>query len=89
MHQVMWTNRVLEEFIKQACLSEDEAFIMRTRVKDNWPISKQAIHLNRSEQCIHKMVARLKKKYDAVQKESPDIFPVRKKSSKELYMDNN
>lgn len=86
--QVKWTKKVLEEFIELAMLSEDEIYIMQTRVKDV-PISVQAQTLNVSESTIHRKIALLKKKYDAVQKEHPDIFPVRKESAKETWMDNH
>ena len=34
-------------------------------------------------------IAQLKKKYDAVQKEHPDKFPMRKTSKVEKFMDEN
>lgn len=87
-HQVLWTDKLTEEFIKKAALSEDEAFIMRTRAR-GYTVTQQAMSLNKSESTVHRMIATIKKKYDAVQKEFPDDFPVRKVSKVEEFMDNN
>lgn len=86
--QVLWTDKLTEEFIEKAALSEDEAYVMRTRAR-GYTVTQQAMHLNKSEQTVHRMIARLKKKYDAVQSEYPDIFPVRKVSKVEKFMDEN
>lgn len=87
-HQVIWTKKVLEDFCELANLNEEEKFIMETRCQ-NWTVTRQALELNKSTSSVHKTINKLKRKYDAVQKEYPDKFPVRKSSSKELYMDNN
>lgn len=86
--QVMWTQKVLESFIELAALSEDEAYIMRTRVR-GITVTQQALNLNKSEATVHRMIANLKQKYDAVQKEHPELFPVRKISKVEKFMDEN
>lgn len=87
-HQVLWTDKLTENFIKLAALSEDEAYVMRTRAR-GYTVTQQAISLNKSEATIHRMIAKLKKKYDAVQKEHPEVFPVRKTSKVETFMDEN
>lgn len=87
--EVPWTDRVLREFIERAMLSEDEIFIMTTRIK-GWTVSKQAMELHVSESTIANKIRDMKLKYDRVQAEYPDLFPVRnKKSAKEKYMDEN
>lgn len=86
--QVKWTKDVLNAFIQYAMLNDDEVFIMETRIK-GWSVTKQAMKLNKSESTIHKMIALLKKKYDAVQLEHPNEMPVRRASSKETWMDNH
>lgn len=88
MKQVKWTKQLTENFIDLAMLSDDEAYIMRSRVKGS-TITQQAIQLNKSEATIHRMVRSLKHKYDIVQKEHPDVFPIRIHSVKEDYMDNH
>lgn len=87
-HQVLWTDKLTEEFINKAALSADEAFIMRTRAR-GYTVTQQAIALNKSESTVHRMIAQIKKKYDAVQKEYPETFPIRKVSKVEKFMDEN
>lgn len=86
--QVKWTKQVFLDFCDYALLNDDEIYIMETRIK-GVPVSIQASHLCVSESTVHRMIAKLKIKYDAVQKEYPDKFPIRKKSIKETWMDNN
>lgn len=85
---VLWTDKLTESFIKKAALSDDEAFVMRTRAR-GYTVTQQSIALNKSESTVHRMIATIKKKYDAVQKEFPDEFPTRKTSKVEDFMDNN
>lgn len=87
-HQVHWTERIVSEFCSKAMLSEDEVFILVTRVK-GWTVTKQSMELHCSEQRVHRLIAGLKRKYDVVQAEFPDIFPVRRVSAKETYMDEH
>jgi len=65
-HQVLWTDKLTEEFIKRAALSNDEAYIMRTRARGH-TATQQAMELGLSESTIARMIAKLKIKYDAVQ----------------------
>lgn len=86
--QVKWTADIVRKFSEKAMLNEDEIFVLVTRVK-GMPISRQAQELNCSESTINRMISNLKKKYDCVQKEYPDEFPVRKSSAKETWMDEH
>ena len=86
--QVAWTDRLTEDFIKFGALSEEEAYIMRSRVRGA-TVVQQSIYLNCSESKVHRTIALLKRKYDCVQAENPDKFPKRKKSAKETWMDEN
>lgn len=86
--QVKWTKDIVREFSDKAMLSEDEIFVLVTRCK-GMPISRQAQELHCSESTINRMIANLKKKYDIVQNEYPDIFPIRRTSKQEEWMDNN
>lgn len=88
MKQVPWTKDLVGKFVDMALLSDDEIYIMTTRVK-GYTVTRQALELHKSEATVHRMISVLKKKYDIVQKENPDIFPIRKSSTKEVYMDNN
>ena len=87
-HQILWTDKLTEEFIKCAALSDNEAYIIRTRAR-GYTVTQQAMYLGLSESTVHRMIAKLKTKYDAVQKEQPDLFPVRKVSKTEQFMDEN
>lgn len=85
--QVPWNKIILEKFIEIAMLNEEEEAIMRTRIS-GWTITKQAMELGMSEAKVSKIIARLKKKYDKVQKYEP-LLPPRKSSAKETYMDEH
>lgn len=87
-NQVIWTDKILSAFIEKAMLNDEEIYIMKSRCQ-NVPVSAQAMHLHCSESRVHRMIAKLKKKYDAVQLEFPEEFPIRRQSQKELYMDNH
>lgn len=85
--QVAWTKLIVEEFIEQACLSKDEEFVLRTRAC-GWSRTAQAEYLQISMSTLDKMINRLKKKYDIVQKYDP-LLPPRKHSAQETWMDEN
>ena len=87
-HQVRWTKQILQDFYECALLNDSEKYIMESRIQ-GVPVSLQADHLCCSEATVHRMIAKLKKKYDTVQKENPEKFPPRKTSAKETWMDNN
>ena len=75
--EVVWTKIVLERFIEQANLTEDEEIVMRTRAA-GWSRTKQAMELNLSVSTIDRIISRLKLKYDEVQEYDP-ILPPRKR----------
>lgn len=68
--QVPWDQRILDEFIRRALLSEEDQWLMRSR-------SQQAEHLGLSERSIDRRIRRLKSKYDHVQ-QSSDVLPPRR-----------
>lgn len=86
--QVKWNKKIYDRFVEEAMLSEEEQNILKTRI-ENVPISVQSSMFGMSESSVHRCISRLKKKYDEVQKLHPNDFPVRKKSAKETWMDNN
>lgn len=83
-HQVIWTKAVLQAFIYEANLNEDEQNIMRTRAK-GWSRQRQAMQFGMSVSTVDKIISRLKIKYDKAQKTS-SILPPRKYSAEQLYM---
>lgn len=86
-HQVHWTRIIVEEFIKEACLSEEEEMVLRTRAK-GWTRTRQSMELDMSLSSIDRIIKRLKIKYDEVQAYDP-LLPKRKFSSEEVYMDTH
>lgn len=87
-HEVHWTEKITQSFIQKAMLSDDEIYVLTSRIKGT-TISQQAIHLHKSEITVHRMISKLKKKYDVVQAEFPDDFPKRRNSKEEEYMDTH
>lgn len=85
--QVPWNKIIVEHFIELAMLSDEEQMILRTRVS-GWSRTKQANELGMSLTTVDRIIARLKKKYDKVQKYDP-LLPPRKFSAKETWLDNN
>lgn len=86
-HQVPWNKIILEEFLRLAILTKDEESVLRTRVA-GWTRVEQSMKLGMSLAKIDKITARVKKKYDDVQKYSV-ILPPRRNSEKEAYMDTH
>ena len=77
-NEVIWTKVVLERFIQLANLTEEEEIVIRTRAA-GWSRVKQAMELNISISGIDRIISRLRKKYDEVQRLDP-ILPPRKRS---------
>lgn len=74
--QVPWTRVILERFISEACLSELEEKVMRTRVC-GWSRQRQCEEFNISMATLDRIIRRLKTKYDKVQKYDPILPPRR------------
>lgn len=85
--QVIWSKLILETFIKEANLSKEDEWIMRTRVA-GWSRIKQCEYLHISISNLDKRISRLKKRYDEVQKTNL-LLPPRKFSAKELWQDTH
>ena len=86
-HQVIWTKFILERFIDVGNLTKEEEAIIRTRAA-GWTRTEQSMKLGMSLSTIDRIIKRLKVKYDRAQKYDV-LFPPRKQSSQELYMDEN
>lgn len=74
--QVPWDQRILDEFIRRALLSEEDQWLMRSRI-GGMSRSQQAEHLGLSERSVDRRIRRLKSKYDHVQHGS-DVPPPRR-----------
>lgn len=73
--EVVWTKAVVDAFVDEACLSEEEELIIRSRAK-GWTRTKQSIKYNMSIRKIDYIIHALKIKYDEAQKYS-EILPKR------------
>lgn len=76
--QVPWNKIIVEHFVTLAMLTEDEEWVLRTRVA-GMSIVQQSMELGMSVSTINRIIARLKKKYDEVEKFDP-MMPPRKGS---------
>ena len=77
--KVPWTKPMLEKFIEEALLTDDEERVLRTRVA-GWSITKQSMELGISPSTISRMIRNIRQKYVTIQTGSPDIFPALKPS---------
>lgn len=73
-HKVPWNRTLLEDFIKEGLLTEDEEFIMRTRLA-GWSQVKQAMERNISTATVSNIVKKLKTRYNELSEQFPDRFP--------------
>ena len=85
--QVPWSKVILEAFIEDALLTQEEEMVIRTRVA-GWTRNQQSMEFGMSISNIDKIIKRLKVKYDLVQKYNP-LLPPRKHSVVETFMDEN
>lgn len=85
--QVPWNKIITERFIELAMLNKDEEWVLRTRIA-GMSIVQQSIELGMSTSTINRIIATLKKKYDAIEKYDP-LLPPRKSSAKETWMDQH
>lgn len=77
--KVPWTKTMLEKFIEEALLNEEEEKILRTRIA-GWSIVKQSIEMGMSTASVSRIVKNIQNKYKAIQPQFPDLFPPLKKS---------
>lgn len=86
-HEVPWNKVIVEEFVKESLLTEQEEKVLRTRIA-GWSRTKQSMELNISMSTLDRIIKRLKMKYDNVQKYNP-ILPPRKSSVFENWLNDN
>lgn len=84
-HQVPWNKYIVERFCELALLTKEEEMILRTRVA-GWTRVEQSMKLGMSLSTVDRIIARLKAKYDDIQKFDP-LLPPRKHSAEEDRMD--
>lgn len=86
-HQVIWTKKVLDFFCDAANLTPLERDIMVTRLTMTG--IEQSQYLSISTSSLDRAIKRLKVKYDACQKEYPDVLKPRRNSASETYQDEH
>lgn len=79
-HRIKWTNTLVEAFIIEGCLSEEESEFLRLHARKNSAI-QIAMKMNISESKVYAMNAKLKLVYDEVSKYDPIKFPPRTKTN--------
>ena len=86
-HKGPWNRTLREDFSKEGLLTEDEEFIMRTRLA-GWSQVKQAMERNISTATVSNIVRRLKDKYAELSEQFPDRFPPIKQNNVEDLLDD-
>jgi hypothetical protein len=77
LNDLHWTPKLLGEFIERSYLSEDEIDVLTDWAKHKDP-AWSAEHLSMSKSKVEHIRTRIRRHYDVVQKEYPDMFPPRK-----------
>lgn len=85
--KIPWNKTMLEDFISEGLLTEDEEFIMRTRLA-GWSQVKQAMERGISTATVSNIVKVLKTKYYDLSEQFPDRFPPMKQNDVEDILDD-
>lgn len=84
-----WTEKRIMALVTYGNLNKDEENIWRSRLK-NQTITQQCAEFNMSASKVSRIIKRVKRIYDAVQADYPELeFPVRRESETEKYMDEH
>ena len=83
MKQVLWTRKLVDTFIKEGMLTEEEKEVLLLRVK-GYTIAETSEVMNISDSKVNRIIRRLKIKYDNLQGTIEEL-PKRKETTKELY----
>lgn len=75
--KIFWTKTMLEDFILEALLTEEEERILRNKIA-GWSIVKQAMEIGVGTATISRILNNINKKYDVLSGMYPDRFPPRK-----------
>lgn len=85
--KVPWTKSMLEKFVEEALLNEEEEKLIRTRIA-GWSIVKQSMEFGMSTSSISRIIRGIRRKYLALQPQFPDLFPPIKLNKYELALDS-
>lgn len=83
MKQILWTRKLVDTFIKEGLLTEEEKEVLLLRVK-GYTIAETSELMNISDSKVNRIIRRLKIKYDNLQGTIEEL-PKRKETTKELY----
>lgn len=83
MKQILWTKKIIETFIKEGMLTEEEKEVLLLRVK-GYTIAETSELMNISDSKVNRIIRRLKIKYDNLRGTIEEL-PKRKETTKELY----
>ena len=83
MKQILWTRKLVDTFIKEGMLTEEEKEILLLRVK-GYTIAETSELMNISDSKVNRIIRRLKIKYDNLQGTIEEL-PTRNETTKELY----
>ena len=83
MKQILWTRKLVDTFIKEGMLTEEEKEVLLLRVK-GYTIAETSESMNISDSKVNRIIRRLKIKYDNLQGTIEEL-PKRKETTKELY----
>lgn len=80
--KIPWTKSMLEKFLEEALLTEEEEKILRTRIA-GWSIVRQSMEFGLSTATVSRIVNKIVNKYKILQPKFPDVFPPFKESKYE------
>ena len=83
MKQILWTKKIVDTFIKEGMLTEEEKEVLLLRFK-GYTIAETSELMNISDSKVNRIIRRLKIKYDNLQGTLEEL-PKRKETTKELY----
>ena len=83
MKQILLTKKIVDTFIKEGMLTEEEKEVLLLRVK-GYTIEETSELMNISDSKVNRIIRRLKIKYDNLQGTLEEL-PKRKETTKELY----
>ena len=83
MKQILWTRKLVDTFIKEGMLTEEEKEVLLLRVK-GYTIAETSELMNISDSKVNRIIRRLKIKYDNLQGTIEEL-PKRKETTKKLY----
>ena len=83
MKQILWTRKLVDTFVKEGMLTEEEKEVLLLRVK-GYTIAETSELMNISDSKVNRIIRRLKIKYDNLQGTIEEL-PKRKETTKELY----